>query len=102
MSEDSWKNRANALENEYFKRKESEALSRLKERKASENKVRLSPVTGEPMEEITIGGVVVDRCPTTKGIYLDDGELDQLIQHAQENTSSSTWLADFIDGLRGK
>lgn len=69
---------------EYFNKKNIEALKRYRAR-LEENKPRLSPVTGEPMVQESIMGIVVDRCPTTKGIWLDAGELEEILD-AVKNT----------------
>lgn len=79
---DSWEKRKKALENEYFQRKNAEALKRLQQREAE--KPRLSPITGEPMEQLTLMGVVIDRCPTSHGIWLDAGELEQILDFTKE------------------
>lgn len=75
------KKRQRKHEDSYMEERNREALKRLAERKkAAENeKPRPSPITGEPMEPEVIHGVVVDRCPSSRGIWLDDGELEQLI-----------------------
>jgi Zn-finger nucleic acid-binding protein len=45
------------------------------------------------MEIVTIMGVVVDRCVDSGGLWLDAGELEQLIEAAKNSTAS---LKDFI------
>lgn len=99
---DSWDSRRKALEDDYFQKKNQEALSRISERQ--EEKPRPSPITGEPMEQLTIMGVVVDRCPTSNGIWLDAGELEEII-HASEKQESETGrnlLAEFFATITGK
>jgi len=39
------------------------------------------PVDGEAMAKDVVLGIVIDRCPTCKGVWLDGGELD-LIRNA--------------------
>lgn len=90
-----------AKEDEYFEKKNKEALMRLAEK--SKDKPRLSPVTGQPMEQIVINGVVVDRCPTSKGIWLDAGELEQLINASMaKSEEANTWLSGLFSSLKGK
>ncbi len=103
---DSWDERRRAKEEEYFNKKNAEALTRLKERKDAA-KQRLSPITGEPMEELTIMGVVVDRCPTSKGIWLDAGELEEILNVAtgvksEDELKESNYFAQFLATLTGK
>ncbi len=38
------------------------------------------PVCGERLREIERSGVMVDICPSCKGIWLDRGEIDKLIE----------------------
>ena len=97
----SWDDMRRAKEDSYFDKKDREALERLSKKK--EDKPRLSPITGEPMEQVVIQGVVIDRCPSSKGVWLDAGELEQLMGAAETQTKEgSTWLNDFFKGLTGK
>ena len=38
------------------------------------------PVCGERLKEIERSGVMVDICPSCKGVWLDRGEIDKLIE----------------------
>ena len=94
---DSWDARRKAQEEQYFKKQNEEALNRLKGRETSK---RPSPITGEPMDQITLMGVVVDRCPTSGGIWLDAGELEQILNGAKQH--KETFIESFFSGLFGK
>lgn len=94
---DAFDERRRALEEQYFERKNQEALARLQNRAASTP--RLSPVTGEPMETVTIMGVVVDRCPTSGGIFLDAGELEEIIKHATSDAGKGNFLQRFMGSM---
>ena len=99
----SWDDMRKAKEDDYFHRKNQAALERLAAKK--EDKPRLSPITGEPMEQVVVHGVVVDRCPTSKGIWLDAGELEQLLEGSKpgaDDGKGQNWLNDFFRGLTGK
>ena len=97
-----WDEMRDAKENQYFEQKNAEAVERLK-KKQEEEKPRLSPITGEPMVQEVLHGVVIDRCPTSKGIWLDAGELEQLIEAtgAEEALNSKSILKDFFTSLSG-
>jgi hypothetical protein len=95
---DSWKEMERAKEDEFFNRRNNEALSRLKIREQN-TKARLSPITGEPMEQITIHGVIVDRCPKSGYIGLDAGELEQLIKAAKDDEQKPNWFSSLFEGL---
>lgn len=102
MSSDSWSDMRKAKENQFFEQQEKEALARLGSRTGG---VRKSPIDGQPMEQITIMGVVVDRCKNTGGIWLDNGELEQLLKASQKNSANeagTSWISSFIDGLYKK
>ena len=94
-----WDDMRKAKENEYFEKKNQEALSRLAKKK--EEKPRPSPVTGQPMEQIVLHGVVIDRCATSGGIWLDAGELDQLIE-ASKSSENAGWVGSFLRSLGAK
>ncbi|NBW39661.1 hypothetical protein EBR25_01520 [bacterium] len=100
---DSLDERRKALENDYFQKKNQEALERIAHRQEDQEK-RKSPITGEPLEQITIMGVIVDQCPSSKGIWLDAGELEQILSAVkeQESESGKNLIADFFATLSGK
>jgi Zn-finger nucleic acid-binding protein len=91
---DSWDDRRKAQEDGYFENLNKQALARLALKK--EQPARSSPATGKPMEHITIMGVVADRCLESGGIWLDAGELEQIL-HAAKGSSAS--LQDFVGTL---
>ncbi len=101
MSKDSWDDRRRASEESYFDKQNQLAMERLKQRTG--DKIRRSPVTGEPMKQLTIMGVIIDQCPTTKGIWLDAGELDEIIKNSkQAGDGGRDWVSSFFDGIFGK
>lgn len=101
MSKDSWEDRRRASEEAYFEKQNQQALERIKQRGGEQ--IRRSPVTGEPMEQITLMGVVIDRCPTTNGIWLDAGELEEIIKNArQADDSGRDWVSNFFGAVFGK
>lgn len=100
MSSDSWNDRRKAQEEEYFAKQNREALARLN---ARTGETRKSPITGEAMQQMTLMGVVVDRCPTSGGIWLDKGELELIIKAAHEKAKDGEgWLQGFFSGLYKK
>ena len=84
---DTWDEMRRAKEDQYFSKENEEALKRIKLRKA-EDKPRLSPITGKPMKQVTLMGVVIDQCDDSGGIWLDRGELEQLNKAAAKQESS--------------
>lgn len=98
---DAWDDMRKAKEESYFDKKNREAVERLA--KGKSEKPRLSPITGEPMEQKVIHGVVIDQCPKSGGIWLDAGELEQLIAASQkpETPGEHDALGEFFRGLKG-
>lgn len=76
--------RGKALENDYFRRKEQEALARLREQSRVQPGGETAaaalrcPRDGGEMVAVMMDEVQVDRCPTCGGLWLDAGELEQL------------------------
>ena len=99
---DSWDTRRKALEDDYFQKANQDALKRISDRQ--EDKPRPSPITGEDMEQKTIMGVVIDQCPTSKGIWLDAGELEEILKASakQEEETGKNLLSEFFATITGK
>ena len=74
---DELKKRGQALEEDYFNQREQQALERLAAKK--NDKPRLSPITGKPLLQKVLNGVVIDQCEDSGGIWLDSGELEQIL-----------------------
>jgi uncharacterized protein len=97
--------RKKGLEEEYFHRKEQEALEKTRQRFAEEEPDRHKeasllrcPKCGEQLEEVTFEAIQVDRCTGCQGVWLDPGELERVT--AQETQG---WLAHFWRSFgRGK
>jgi Zn-finger nucleic acid-binding protein len=79
---DSFDERRKAQEEGFFEKANKEALARLARRQSDAR--RLSPATGSPMQQITTLGIVIDYCPTSGGVWLDAGELEQLASAVAE------------------
>lgn len=96
----SWDDMRRAKEESYFDKKNREALERLSEKK--KEKPRPSPITGEPMNQEVLNGVVIDRCPTSGGIWLDAGELEELIEAAMsQEEGKREGILGFLKALSG-
>jgi hypothetical protein len=77
-------------EDDYFARIEQELIKQVAERKKSsqskEEKEQLRelhymkcPKCGMDLVELDFKGMLIDECPTCKGIWLDAGEFDSLV-----------------------
>jgi hypothetical protein len=76
-------------EDEYFARLDAEIIKkqqaeRLKAATAAERKSHYMrcPKCGADLETIERHGVSIDRCNECGGVWLDNGELDLILQHA--------------------
>ncbi len=99
---DAWGDMGKAKEDSYLDKKNKEALERMKKKK-EEDAPRPSPITGEPMEQVVLHGVVIDRCNTSGGIWLDAGELEQLAEamKAEGESKGGGAIGNFFKSLSG-
>jgi Zn-finger nucleic acid-binding protein len=43
-------------------------------------------------------GVIIDKCPSCQGVWLDGGELD-LVKQALESKADDEWLEGLVIGM---
>ncbi|MDA7426316.1 TFIIB-type zinc ribbon-containing protein [Thalassococcus lentus] len=65
------------------------------------------PVDGTPLVIADRSGVEIDYCPTCRGVWLDRGELDKIIERAgsyaeQPQARDPRGRADYDDEDRGR
>ena len=92
---DSFDARRRGLEEEYIRRKDREALDKIRQRLAAEaeaegHPTRMCPLGHGALAEVRHEEVVVDRCATCGGVWLDADELEQLT--AREESGWFGWL----------
>lgn len=99
---DAWKKRKTALEEDYFRKQEEEALRKLAGEKIEEKQKKISPITGELMDQIEFHGVEIDMCKTSGGVWLDKGELEKIIDNIKKEAASeqSSWLDGFLSKIK--
>lgn len=102
---DTLDDRRKGLEQEYFKRKDKEALDKLRAARLEEARARgeetatmACPRCDGKLHEVTYEDVRIDRCDKCHGIWLDSGELEQIV--GQEN-APGRWLKVFWPGRVG-
>ncbi|HKR02829.1 MAG TPA: zf-TFIIB domain-containing protein [Pyrinomonadaceae bacterium] len=90
--------RGKALEEEYFRRKEREAIERLRAKMTAEEQEKAKaasalrcPKCDGTLEGIIHDGVEIDVCNTCGGIWLDAGELDELSKRETGDWLSRLW-----------
>ncbi len=84
---DIFDDRKKALEEEYFKRKEMEAIEKMRAKREEEERLAAELAATLPcprcdgrLKEMTYEGIQIDRCTKCNGIWLDAGEMEQLTQ----------------------
>ncbi len=84
---DIFDDRKKALEEDYFRRKEREAVEKLREKMAAEQQAEATeaarpdcPRGHGKLTLVTFEGVEIDRCDECGGVWLDKGELERLRQ----------------------
>jgi uncharacterized protein len=83
MSEVTLEDRAHALENEYFRRQEQELIAKMKAKLAAEQMEASAldcPKCDGKLVESDFEGIKIDVCNQCHGVWLDAGELAQVMQ----------------------
>ena len=82
---DAFDKRRQGLEEEYFHRKNKEAIEKLREKmkvgeeaKAAGTSSMVCPRCGGSLKESRVENVSIDTCEKCGGVWLDSGELEQL------------------------
>ncbi len=95
---DAMDDRRKGLEEEYFHRKNKEAVDKMREKmriaaeaKASGSSSLACPRCDGTLEANTFQGVVVDTCPKCGGVWLDADELEQLTKKDDGSWLGGLW-----------
>ncbi len=87
--------RGKALENEYFRRKEQELIKKMKAKLEAEETKDLHlecPKCDGKLLETEYENIVIDVCDKCTGVWLDAGELAQMVDKDDDNG----WLSRFF------
>jgi len=97
---DAFDKRRQGLEEEYFHRKNKEAIEKLREKmkvaeaaKAAGTSSMKCPRCDGALKESKFEGVLIDSCEKCGGVWLDSGELQQLTQREKGG-----WLSGLFGG----
>jgi uncharacterized protein len=95
---DAFDNRRKGLEEEYFHRKNKEAIEKLREKmkvseeaKAAGTSSMRCPRCDGTLNETKVEDVSVDVCDKCGGVWLDSGELEQLTKRESGGFLSRIW-----------
>jgi hypothetical protein len=93
--------RRRALEEEYFNRKNKEAIEKLRakmkvaaEAKAAGLSTMSCPRCDGALKESKFEEVMIDTCEKCGGIWLDSGELEQLLKRDSDSWFNRLWFAE--------
>ena len=94
--------RKKALEEDYFRRKEQEAIEKLRAKMKAEEQAPTEetsflqcPRCNGILIETRLEDVKVDRCSSCMGIWLDAGELEQLTKRESGGWFSRLWSSPY-------
>ena len=100
---DAFDERRKGLEEEYFHRKNKEAIEKLREKmkvaeeaKAAGTSSMRCPRCDGSLKESKFEGVLIDTCEKCGGVWLDSGELEQLTRK-----KGGGWLSGLLSGSEG-
>jgi len=89
------------LEEEYFRRKNKEAIEKLRERikfaeaaKAAGKSSMRCPRCDGSLKETKVEEVLIDSCEKCGGVWLDSGELEKLTARESTGWLSRLWTGD--------
>jgi uncharacterized protein with PIN domain len=95
---DAFDKRRRGLEEEYFHRKNQEAIEKLREKmkvsaeaKAAGISSMRCPRCNGTLRESKFEDVLIDTCEKCGGVWLDSGELEQLIKRDKGGLFSRLW-----------
>lgn len=92
-----WNDRKKSLEEDYFRRKEQEAIEKMRVQREAEREARDAagktlqcPKCDGTLVEITYEDIPVDRCEKCNGVWFDAGEIELLTN--REEREGKGWL----------
>jgi len=93
-------------EEDYFHRLERDKLEKRRQQAAAAREqaeraqcLNKCPKDGHDLEELTYQGVVLDRCPVCKGVWLDDGEFRTIVE--REAKAGGGFMSDMVRSILG-
>jgi Zn-finger nucleic acid-binding protein len=96
---DMFDERRKGLEEEYFHRKNQEAIEKLRAKMKVAAEAKAAGISsmqcprcdGGTLTETKVDEVLIDRCDNCGGIWLDSGELEQLTKSEKPGWLSRLW-----------
>ena len=97
MSRVRMRDRAHALEGEYFLRQEKKLIQKLQEKlaaEAAEATIHACPKCHGKLVESTFENIVIEVCNNCHGVWLDADDLEQIAHHEEHHGS---WFARWFE-----
>ena len=95
---DAFDNRRKGLEEEYFHRKNKEAIEKLREKMKVSEEAKAAGISSMrcprcdgTLNETKVEEVAIDLCDKCGGVWLDSGELEQLTKRESGGFLSRIW-----------
>lgn len=82
-------------ERNHYKCSDCQEKEEIKKKMDAEKKVKC-PIDGQIMTKESIRGIIIDRCPACKGVWLDGGEIEKLRELLEHDSGDSD---NFATGL---
>lgn len=100
-SEITLEDRGQALENEYFRRREQELIEKLRAKlnagDGGANAAALQcPKCDGRLVETDFENVKIDVCNKCHGVWLDSGELARVARRDEENKDEGNWIGRWL------
>ena len=93
--------RRRGLEEEYFHRKERQAIEKLRAKMTAEEQAKAAeaaslhcPKCAGALEAVILEGAQIDVCKKCGGVWLDAGELEQLSKRQSGGWLSKLWESE--------
>src|SRR5512138_1860790 len=98
---DAFDDRRKGLEEEYFRKKDREAIEKLREKiriaeaaKAAGISSMRCPRCDGTLKESEFEEILIDTCENCGGVWLDSGELEHLTAKEQKGWVSRLWFSE--------
>lgn len=95
---DKLRSKEKAEEDRFIAEQEREKVEKLRRKLASEGATPgLCPRDGAALAERSQDGVTLDECPTCHGLWMDPGELDQLLSRRRDEAWMTQWIRSVLE-----
>ncbi len=94
---DKLRDKEKAEEDRYFAEQDRKRLEKIRESELPPAQLGLCPKCGESLSTRSVDEVDIDECATCGGIWLDKGELEQIVSRESEGWASR-WVRSVLAG----